>query len=74
MRMSREERDDLRRRVSEGRADLRRRLREELGRVDFRALRAQVRAAKARAGTESRPDGDAAAAAPGGDGVRGKTP
>ncbi|MEM1177001.1 MAG: hypothetical protein AAGM22_01555 [Acidobacteriota bacterium] len=45
--MTREDRSDLRRRLREGREGLRRRLTKELGRVDFKALRTQVRAAQA---------------------------
>jgi len=43
--MSKEDRVALRRRIREGREDLRRRLREEFGRVDFKALRARAREA-----------------------------
>lgn len=61
MRMNKDERHDLRRRIREGREALRSRLSQELGRVDFKALRAQVRAAQA-ATPASQPASNAAAA------------
>ncbi|MEM8993991.1 MAG: hypothetical protein AAGF23_04285 [Acidobacteriota bacterium] len=63
MRMSKDERHDLRRRIREGREALRSRLGQELGRVDFKALRAQVRTAQAARAAQTARAAQAAGAA-----------